>query len=323
MIVAGFIAASLVICGSCSTQRKKGHNYARQLFHFQYGVWTPDHAAYAESAGGALWTVNPGGQLSKFEGDHWTHYGKAEFEEPKDRLAVRVTRLAFRDGEAWEITGNGVARFNGRSWRLYEDALKTDWPIDMVAGPSGVWVIDFYGNLSRFDGKNWTIRNVTDISSAPPPPGWGYWLDADEPPRLVLTDDGRLWIYWHGLWRQEGDGWREIRPRGIDFNGSLLIGHDDTSVWFRTKDSDILSVTPEGRIGVVYTWRQMGLSQEPEIRSLAVVGQRMWVASSGGLLTFDSQRWQNLGSPPGYPWVARVTVAMDGSVWVLGVKEVT
>jgi hypothetical protein len=326
-IAAIFIAASLVIYISCATQRKKGHNYASKLFHFKDGAWVPtpafaDRAGYAVSSHGTLWIWNRSGELSKLDGEHWTHYGKTEFGEPKDALAIPVTRVALQDEDLWRVTGKGVARFNGKSWRLYEDALKTDWPIDMVADHSGVWLIDFYGNLSHFDGENWTIQSLKAISSAPPPPGWGYWLDADEPPRLTLTGDGRLWVFWHGLWRQDGEGWREIRLQGLGLNRALLIGHDQDSVWLRSEDSDIVSVAADGTIRALYSWRKMGLSRKPEISSLAVASGRIWVASSGGLIVFDGQRWKDMGWPSDYSWITSVDLAPDGTAWVQGVKEV-
>jgi len=325
LIAAIFIAVSLIANVSCAGERKKGHNFASKLFHFKNGVWTPapafaDRAGFALSSRGILWIWDRSGELGKLDGELWTRYGKTQFGEPKDRLATPMTRVALQDDVLWKVTSKGVARFNGKSWRLYEEALKTDWPIDMVAGPSGVWIIDFYGNLSHFDDGKWTIQSLNVISSAPPPPGWNHWLDADEPPRLILTGDGRLWVFWHGLWRQDGEGWNEIRLQDLGLSRALLIGHDEDTVWLRSQGSDIVSVAADGTTRERYSWRKMGLSRQPEIRSLTVVSKRIWVATSEGLIVFDGQRWNSMGWPSDYSWIVSIAPAPDGSAWVRGVK---
>ncbi len=191
----------------------------------------------------------------------------------------------------------------------------------MAAGPSGVWIVDFYGNLSHFDGKKWSVEYPQTICSAPPPKGWSRWLDADEPARLAVTGDGRLWIFWHGLWQHDGEAWREIHVPGLDLTQALLIGHDDDSIWLRSREAELLSIRADGVIKARHTWREMGLSRKPEIPSLGVADSRIWVASSGGLLALNGDTWRNLGHPLDYDWIVGVLVAQHSSPWVLAVKE--
>jgi hypothetical protein len=305
---------------------KYGPNYVPKLFRFDDGKWTAaptftDRAEFALSKRGVLWTLDLTGQLSSLDGDRWTQFGRTEFGEATDPLGVPMHRLALRDEEVWKATAKGVARFSGKSWRLFDNVLRTDWPVDMVAGRSGVWIVDFYGNLSHFDGKNWTVENLKTIASAPPPLGWNYWMDADEPARLTMTGNGGLWIFWHGLWRQEGETWGQVRVPGLNLTRALLIGHDEDSVWLRSEEAEIVSITAEGGVRSRHNWHEMGLSKRPEIRSLAVADGRVWVASSGGLLVLDGEHWQNVGHPADYDWIVDVTVAPRGSAWVWAVKE--
>lgn len=318
-----FVAASLIGCSSCNPE-KKHHRYTTKLFHLQDGIWTPapesEHVSeYVVSRRGVLWTLDASGRLSKMDGGRWTRFGNTEFREPT-RLGVPMRHLALWGEGVWKTTAEGAACFNGKSWRLDKGTLKTDWPVDIVSDGSGIWIIDFYGNLSHFDGNNWTVQNLQTISSAPPPQGWRYWLDADVPARLALTGDGRLWIFWHGLWRQEGGGWREIPVQNLDLTRALLVGHDEGGVWLASGEGIVL-VTADGRVGAHHSWGEMGLPRQPAIGSLAVAGGRTWVATSGGLLVFDGQHWRNIGHPAGYDWIEDVAVATDGSAWVLGVKE--
>ena len=90
----------------------------------------------------------------------------------------------------WGATDEGVVRFDGRSWRLYRDALKTNRPSAIVAGRAGVWVVDDGGNLSHFEDGHWNIRNLKDILPGAPPAG----KNSKAVPRLALTGGGQLWI---------------------------------------------------------------------------------------------------------------------------------
>ena len=324
-----FIAVAVAFCAGIlhlldgPRVGRKGLSLAHKLFRFKDGIWTPspaipgDWGRFEISSRGTLWIAAFDG-LSRLDGDRWTHYGKKEFGTSTDWIRGG---LALHDEEVWGATKEGAVRFNGQSWHFFKDALKTDWPTDTVAGRSGIWIIDDYGNLSHFDGLHWTIRSLKTILSAPPPAGWTYWLDADVPPRLAMTGDGRLWVFWHGLWWQDGEEWREIRIEGVDFTQALLIGHDADSVWLRLGGtSEIVAVTAEGRVTARYGWREMGLSGRPEIRALAASKGRIWVATSAGLLVFGGGLWQNLGWPSDYSWITDVALAPDGSAWVRGTK---
>jgi hypothetical protein len=324
------IAVFMALCSGCSTdyhsgtEGRKHHNFTSKLFRFKGGVWTPSPeipdgpGKYEVSSRGDVWTALWTGGLSRLDGSRWTRYGKTEFGTTTDWIRGG---FALRDEEVWAATNKGVIRFDGKFWRFYKDALKTDWPTDMVAGRSGIWVIDFYGNLSHFAAGDWTIRSLKTISSAPPPAGWEYWLDADEPPRLAMTGDGRVWVFWHGLWRQDGEEWREIRLHGMDFTKALLIGRDQDSVWLRSGDSEIVAVTADGRIRARHGWREIGLSRKPEIRALVVSKGQIWIATSAGLVVSDGRRWQNVGWPSDYSWITDVALAPDGGAWVRGTKE--
>src|SRR5574341_1243277 len=107
---------------------------------------------------GAVWTIGATrGGLSRLDGDHWTRYGRVEFGSRSDWMRGG---FALRDEEVWGATDEGVVRFDGRSWRLYRDALKTNRPSAIMAGRSGIWVIDDDGNLSHLEGDRWSIRNL-------------------------------------------------------------------------------------------------------------------------------------------------------------------
>jgi tetratricopeptide (TPR) repeat protein len=290
---------------------------ARGVFHFKDGVWTPSPQVPGGPWGlevsnhGAVWTIPvSGGGLSRLDGDRWTHYGSRQFGSSTDWLQGG---FALRDEEVWGATGEGVVRFDGQSWQVYADALKTGEPAATVAGRSGVWIIDDEGNLSHFDGSNWTIQSLTGVLPAAPQASGD-----DASPRLTMTGDGRLWVSWRGLWRQDGETWREVRPSGVNMAESWPIGHDEENVWlWLWRTGEVAAVAPDGRVAARHGTPEMGLAGRVGINGLAASSGRIWIASSAGLLTFSGGQWRNQGRPPGSTTITNVALAPDGSVWVL------
>lgn len=320
------IGISVAVCSGCKTEGRKHHNFVSKLFRFKDGIWTPSPAVpngfgvYDVSSRGTVWVADWPGGLSRLDGDSWTHYGKTEFGTTSDWMRAG---FVLRGEEAWGATKEGVLRYDGKSWSIYKDALQSDWPTDIVAGRSGIWVIDFHGNLSRFDGDHWTIRNLKVISSEPPPDGWSYWLDADYPPRLVMTGDGRLWVWWHGLWIEDGEEWRSIRLEGIDIRQAVPIGHDANRVWmWFPRAGEMIGVTADGVVGTRYGRRELGLSGNGNVSALVASNGRMLLATNTGLAAFDGRTWQRKGWPEDFRWLVGVALAPDGSAWVKGMKEV-
>ncbi len=292
---------------------------ARAVFHFKDGAWTPTPQVSGGPWGlkvsgqGTVWTISATrGGLWRLDGDHWTHYGKEQFGSRADWLQGG---FALRNEEVWGAIPEGAVQFDGRRWHLYADALKTRRPFDTVAGPSGVWIIDHDGNLSHFDGISWTIRSLRGVvNMAPAAEDNG----ADDSPRLTMTSDGRLWVSLHGLWRQDGETWREVHSPGLNLADVWPIGHDTENVWlWLWRTGEVAAVAPDGRIAARYGWREMGMSGRERFDGLAVSNGRIWIASSAGLLTFDGGRWRSLGRPPASTTVTEVALAPDGSVWVL------
>jgi tetratricopeptide (TPR) repeat protein len=295
----------------------------RGAFHLKDGGWTPGPRfpgglwGLQVSGKGAVWSIaNSRGGLCRLDGGHWTRFGERQFGSSTDWLRGG---FALRDEEVWGATDGGVVRFDGQSWRLYTDALKTGRPAATVAGSSGVWIIDDDGNLSHFDGNSWTIRSLSGVVPAATPASED---SSDRSPRLAMTGDGRLWVSWRGLWRQDGEAWREVRSPGLNLAEVRPIGHDAENVWLRLwRTGEVAAVTPDGRVAARYGWREMGLPKRAGINGLAARNGGIWIATSSGLLTNGSGRWRNLGRPPGCTTITDVALAPDGSVWVLGEKR--
>ena len=294
----------------------------RNVFHLRNGTWTAGPElpggvyGVQVSPGGAVWTIaRTRGGLSRINGASWTRYGPSDFGTHTNWVRGG---FALRGEEVWGATDEGVIRFDGQRWHLYTDALKTDRPLSTMAGSSGVWVIDDYGNLSHFDGSKWSIQDLSSVLPASP----SHDHEDEARPGMAMTGDGRVWILWHGLWRQEGNQWREVRTDGGDLSLAYLIGQDAERVWLWLWDTnEIAAVSAAGMVGPRYGSKDLGIPERAHIKRLAVSGGRMWLATQTALLAFDGARWQDAGRPPGTVVVADVAVGPDGSAWVVGERR--
>ncbi len=288
----------------------------RSLYQWRNGAWnaaprvTGGVEGVQVSTAGALWAISPSGKgLARFAGGQWSRFVASDFGTLRDNVPGGFAVLG---DEVWAATRGGVARFNGTKWRLYREALKSRNPMSIAAGSSGVWVVDAFGFLSHFDGEQW---NIEDLNSQQPGANWMSRVE-DDRPRLAVTADGALWLTLGGVWRLDEHGWRTVRqdsPASV----TALIGTERDRVWVRD-GAEIFSVKPDGSTGVRFEQRNLPISPRTEIASIAFSDQRPWVATTKDLLTLDGSKWQRLGMPPGVTLVREVSVAPDGSAWVVG-----
>ena len=291
----------------------------RSVFLFRNGVWTAapqlDGGVHGVevSPAGLVWTLaRTRGGFARLNGASWTSYG------PKD-LGTRTNWVrggfALYGEEVWGATPEGVVHFDGQKWRLYPEALKTRQPLQIVAGRSGVWVTDDDGNLSHFEGSKWTIQDLSSILLA------ARQNDQDdyELPAMALTEDGHLWLRWHGLWHQKGDQWQQVQPTDVDLSTAYLIGQDGERIWlWLSGTNEMAAITSDGKVAGRYSVKDLGIAAGVTISRVTASEGRIWIASQAGLLAFDGTRWRNIGRPPGTVVVTDVAAGPDGSAWLVG-----
>ena len=97
--------------------------------------------AIALAPDGGLWCTHPipGGGISHFDGEAWTHHALGD--GPASRFIGWGEPLEVtRDGEVWVGTfDGGVSRFDGQTWRTYttRDGLLNDSVWAVAAAPNG------------------------------------------------------------------------------------------------------------------------------------------------------------------------------------------
>jgi len=287
------------------------------LFRLENGKWQPlpELPGRVEklrvSAGGAVWALfwrtGSGSELARLDGRSWRIYKPAEL----GTRGIDVSAGFVLDGEeVWAATDEGVLHGDGRHWKCYREAWGDSIPSSIVAADGKVWGIDDQGNLSHFDGRQWTKEKVAL-------PGAKWSEDDDDSPELARTGDGSLWIVRSGVWRLDGSEWAAVKPAGEDFKDTWLVGSTSRAIWLSdggTLESLGIDGTPEK-----FTPEQMGLSRRESVHEVAEAGDRTLAATSRGILEFDGARWRRLApAPVGVRSLIQVRAAAGGKLFALG-----
>jgi tetratricopeptide (TPR) repeat protein len=261
------------------------------------------------SAGGTVWvqTSSKSG-LARREGSGWRHYRGKDYGVKFNPLQGGFT---LSGEQVWGVTEEAAIHFDGRAWRAYPEALSSDTATSIAASESEAWVIDEKGNLSHFDGEGWTISHLRD---ALPDIRWGGVLSSPDP-GLACTPDGTLWLVEGGLWRFDGTAWQEAHPGEDPLQDARLAGVTGDRLW--VWDDDHLLWTTGADWGR-YTTDDLGLAADARVYQVIAQDDRLWVASSEGVLTFDGATWEPLPLPAGQDYVSHVAPAPDGTVWAIG-----
>ena len=260
----------------------------------------------AVSPSGAIWAMSPSHDaVLRWDGDRWMRYSAGQLS------AKGAVGLALWDDEAWVATDDGVACFNGRSWRP-DRTVPVTRAAAIAAGPSGVWLIDRDAALAHFDGDDWTLENLL---STPAGVDWDERIEGGEP-QLQVAGDGALWLLLGGLWRKDQSGWREYPVKNVDWSGTQMLAHGSENVWLRTPRY-IFELRPNNSLGALYRPKDLPIDRDYGLFDVAQAEGKTWLATSKNLLAFEGGKWRRHGLPPGGTLVKEVAAAPDGSVWVV------
>jgi sugar lactone lactonase YvrE len=151
---------------------------------------------------GLVWVVTSR-SVAAFENDEWTIYQTGQgFDDSLFFNALTIDSL----GRPWAGHGNGVAMFEGGSWKL---AKKPDYssPDSMIFDASGkLWLGTNISGVTAFDGATWT-NFARDSGSLP----------SDHVNALAADSLGRIWMGTsYGLVVVNGADWRTYRMNNSD-----------------------------------------------------------------------------------------------------------
>jgi len=190
-------------------------------YEAESGLTTPYVSAVLTDRTGQLWVGTRGGGLHR---------------RVQDRFEIVAPLLAFapeifalhedRSGVLWVGAPNGLARWDGQSWRGYTvaDGLGTGAVRAVVDDPAGnLWIATQGSGLNQFrDGRFTSFRKSDD------------GLPSDNITSLLVDRDGVLWVgTGSGLARfKEGQWKRFTQADGLTSNAiAYLIEDDDGYFW--------------------------------------------------------------------------------------------
>ena len=223
-------------------------------------------------------------------------------------LASASALAVGSDGSAWVLFSSGLLRVDPdgsvREWSLADDAA---FGAARGLAPSrfgGVWMFDAT-TLRLFDGETFT-----DVVAAPPGgSGPGSVTDATEGP------DGQLWVTTEqGVFHSDGASWTSLPwpfdalpgEIGFDARGRLWVG---------------LYQYP-GPLALGVAMHDEGGWSDPQagspVRSIASSADgSTWFGTETGLTRFDGSGWTGELPFGSFSSISSVSVAPDGSVWVV------
>lgn len=227
-------------------------------------------------------------------------------------LGIRAcgeTFLASYQEDVWIALGNSAARYDGTKWTPYP-AILPSTASSIAAGKSGVFVIDYYGNIAHFDGQRWITLRAADVLPQ-------FQGGSDATPSLLQMADGSVWLAYYGLWRFDGRQWSQqwpLEPENAKYY--RLLTSDDTSIWM-TNEYGLARYDVEIENWQQYSMRQMGLHSGVPIYSAAWHQHDLWVATGAGVTVFSDGIWKPLPVQSTFlQEVGGLTFDDNGTLWV-------
>ena len=258
--------------------------------------------------GNDIWCATTNGLISWDKRD--MSYRKYTMKEGLPHSVINSLDIA-PDGAVWCGTVGGVARFDGRTWRVFtqKDGLP-DTPVSHIAvGPDGVvWAGTYYygsyvetsgHGISRYDGSNWTTFTF---------PNGNTWKN--QVLDIVISPDSTVWASnSSGVFRFDGKGMSFTYPTS---GGTLLSPAPDNRLWVLNQTKIIKTWTmsfvsfatlTEGNGGVSLYGRNDG---------------SLWVGTMKGVLRYDGAAWNLFTTSDGLcdNYVSAITEDESGVIWI-------
>lgn len=224
LLIAGLILATQVF--AAALLRPLAH-----LYVFDGAAWTeiplPEGEAPFQAisaADGSLWvtTYSDCGFLRYRDGAWSACQGNFD---TQTSLMYNTSLITAHADNIWAIRDSSVVHYDGEKWMNYSQVLPTYGPGDIEASQHGVFVSTWYGNLSIFDGSNWTTTSITTLLPNITPATYGANTS------LAKTTDGTIYASYNGaLARYDGTAWTMI-PLPANTPINQVYAGTETMLW--------------------------------------------------------------------------------------------
>lgn len=144
---------------------------------------------------GRIWTCSENGDVLYYENDEWVQIG-----EFGDGVSCREVEFDSQ-GNTWVSTSNGLQKFNGSEWTLY-NSQNSNMPVDKASymcidQNDKIWCSTGGDGVLSFDGTN--FEHFTKDNSI---------LESNSVDDIELDNNGNVWIADDEfLYKISGDNW--------------------------------------------------------------------------------------------------------------------
>jgi diguanylate cyclase (GGDEF)-like protein len=258
-----------------------------------------------------------------------------------------------RDGYLWMASYDGVARFDGVTFRIFSEAdipgvnRASFWRV-AVDSAGTLWAASEVDGLARYAGGRWTLFRTRDglksdrVTALLPDTGGVLWIGTrngvsrmrggriqplpapagmPEPSVTDLARDpaGDLWIGTaaDGVMRYRGGRYERMGEReGLaKAQVSSLIAEPDGSVWVGTYAPGVTRI----RGGEITQLAATGAAVPRRVNAILRDGEGvLWLASETGLFRMEGDRAVHVPLPGGRPIAQASSLHLDreGNLWV-------
>lgn len=271
--------------------------------------------------GSTIW-AGSGTAVSRYLGGQWTVYNAAS-----GLPAGSSVGMLGRGAKGMLVaTSEGVARFDGESWRVYDrtNSIHSNAVTGVALGANDtLWAIFNAGGLDRFDGTTWRHFSAKE------------GVVSDTLYTIIQGRSGEIWISGlGGIGRYRGGAWSSFVPadslKSMRF-GALAV---DSSGGVWTAGSNNRVYRFDGESWTSYTGPSAGNTFGFSIGAICVdPSGNVWVASAippvgsdgvttDGLYRFNGTSWSSYHLDAGWPTTSGVNppraMASDrnGALWL-------
>ena len=291
------------------------------LYQMSNALPTPNVKVVSIDGQNNVWVGTDGG-LSKFDGENWKTYNKANSGIPFNTITSVATDT---QGNKWigmtpywngsTNVGGGLAKLDGTTWTVYNTSnsgLPENYVLSIaIDGSVNKWIGTFGGGLAKFNGTIWTVYNSLN-SGLPDNVVWSIAIDGL----------GNKWIGTSGgLAKFDGTSWTVYNTSnsGLPDNTVLSIAIDGSgNKWIGTWNGGLAKF--DGTNWTVYNTSNSGLPDK-YVNSIAIdVSENKWIGTyDSGLAKFDGTNWviyktSNSGLPNNY--VTSIAIDGSGNKWI-------
>jgi signal transduction histidine kinase/streptogramin lyase len=217
----------------------------------------PEVLGLAFDSTGALWAASTTGIFRSLAPGPGARFERCEPEKPGARFSANEVETGA-DGAVWVSTYQGLLRFDGRQWRVFNEAsgLRSTLIANLTRAPDGgIWLTYFDPqgiSLVRFEGGRLLVQHFDHRNGLP----------GDQVDFVAVDSAGRVWAATNrGAAVREGNEWLILnRESGLiwDETATISVFPDGHSVWIGTARGLSLftpraALKPQSPPGIVIT----------------------------------------------------------------------